>query len=457
MAAGAGGPPPGRRGGPGRAGRPERPAGRQATTTSSTPTSPPAEVVASDERTAAAEGRSRTAGRPTGSPTPMRAGRGRAGRPGGSLAAGARRRRQPAQAVRAGARPGAGGRAGPGGRRSCCPWSTTSSARWSTPTATRARSSRASGPSATRRVAAARPARLSAPRGDRRAVRPAAARGGQRGAEQRRAPPGTVVQVVRPGYGEDDRQLRPAAVVVAGRQAGVRPRWHATSTRCSGSRGPRRRRDPAGVPQAGPHATTRTSTRIRARRRGSRRSTRRTRCSPTRSTRARYDRFGAGLPPDPGGVRGRPGRSRAAAQRRGGRAVARRRTVAPGATRGRSSQPEGFDDIDLEDLLGGMFGGAAARRGPDSGRRPGGRADADRRGGLPGWPPHHHPGRAGRAAQLRGEHPARGHRRPAHPAGRAGRPGARRRRRRRPLPGGPASRRIRATGSRAATSTSTCR
>jgi len=30
-----------------------------------------------------------------------------------------------------------------------------------------------------------------------------------------RVPPGTVVQVVRPGYGESDRQLRPAQVVVA--------------------------------------------------------------------------------------------------------------------------------------------------------------------------------------------------------------------------------------------------
>jgi molecular chaperone GrpE len=29
-------------------------------------------------------------------------------------------------------------------------------------------------------------------------------------------PPGTVVEVVRPGYGEGDRQLRPAAVVVSG-------------------------------------------------------------------------------------------------------------------------------------------------------------------------------------------------------------------------------------------------
>jgi molecular chaperone GrpE len=31
-------------------------------------------------------------------------------------------------------------------------------------------------------------------------------------------PPGTVVQVVRPGYGEGDRQLRPAGVVVATRE-----------------------------------------------------------------------------------------------------------------------------------------------------------------------------------------------------------------------------------------------
>ncbi|HEY4397694.1 MAG TPA: nucleotide exchange factor GrpE [Acidimicrobiia bacterium] len=31
------------------------------------------------------------------------------------------------------------------------------------------------------------------------------------------APPGTVVHVVRPGYGEGDRQLRPAAVVVSKR------------------------------------------------------------------------------------------------------------------------------------------------------------------------------------------------------------------------------------------------
>ena len=38
------------------------------------------------------------------------------------------------------------------------------------------------------------------------------------------APPGTVLQVLRPGYGDADRQLRPATVVVAGeREECVRP------------------------------------------------------------------------------------------------------------------------------------------------------------------------------------------------------------------------------------------
>jgi molecular chaperone GrpE len=33
------------------------------------------------------------------------------------------------------------------------------------------------------------------------------------------APPGTIVDVVRPGYGDDERQLRPASVVVAAKAA----------------------------------------------------------------------------------------------------------------------------------------------------------------------------------------------------------------------------------------------
>jgi molecular chaperone GrpE len=42
------------------------------------------------------------------------------------------------------------------------------------------------------------------------------------------APPGTVLQVLRPGYGEADRQLRPATVVVASeREECVRREvWH---------------------------------------------------------------------------------------------------------------------------------------------------------------------------------------------------------------------------------------
>ena len=34
-------------------------------------------------------------------------------------------------------------------------------------------------------------------------------------ADEPEAEPGTVVRVVRPGYGDEDNQLRPAAVVVA--------------------------------------------------------------------------------------------------------------------------------------------------------------------------------------------------------------------------------------------------
>ena len=57
-------------------------------------------------------------------------------------------------------------------------------------------------------------ARLPAPGRRRHPVRPGPARGGG-GALDPDAAPGTVLQVVRPGYGEGDRQLRPAAVVVA--------------------------------------------------------------------------------------------------------------------------------------------------------------------------------------------------------------------------------------------------
>ena len=109
-------------------------------------------------------------------------------------------------------------------------------------------------------------------------------------------------------------------------------------------------------------------------------------------TRRRYDRFGpdfrqipedwrAGRGPVPG-----PGGPAAAAGRPapdGG----------PGFDDGAGlRQPAtASSDVDLEDLLGGLFGGARAARARWPRRRPGGRADADRRGGLPGRPPLDHP------------------------------------------------------------------
>ena len=46
-------------------------------------------------------------------------------------------------------------------------------------------------------------------------VRPGPARRGRRPAPTPHAPDGSVVEVVRPAYGEGDHQLRPAQVVVA--------------------------------------------------------------------------------------------------------------------------------------------------------------------------------------------------------------------------------------------------
>src|ERR1700751_3523269 len=58
-----------------------------------------------------------------------------------------------------------------------------------------------------------------------------------------RVPPGTIVQVVRPGYGEPGRQLRPAQVGVAkaGRRRADRGLISVTSTRFWAWRGPRPR------------------------------------------------------------------------------------------------------------------------------------------------------------------------------------------------------------------------
>ena len=158
--------------------------------------------------------------------------------------------------------------------------------------------------------------------------------------------------------------------------------------------GRERRGDPAGVPQAGPPATTPTSTRTRRRRSGSRRSTRPTRCCPTPRPAQRYDRFGAGLPADPRGLRragGRgPGGSRARGAALGGGAV---------GCGFRSGFGIGSPAASTSRTCSAACS-AAGGGGPDPRRRPGGRAGADRRGGVPRRPAADHPRRSGRAARA---------------------------------------------------------
>ena len=168
-------------------------------------------------------------------------------------------------------------------------------------------------------------------------------------------------------------------------------------------------------------------------------------------TRRRYDRFGPNFRQIPEGFEETVGAGRGAGGRgyRGG-----------GARTGGS--PFGGEweyhesGIDLEDLLGGMFGA----RGP-GGPIPGADQEAELtltvedayRGGRRSITLAGPDG----AAQLRGEHPARRHRRPAHPAGRAGRARAGVMRGRGISTWSSGSPPIRATACRGATSTSTCR
>ena len=311
---------------------------------------------------------------------------------------------------------------------------------------------RASGRSATRRSAcwrgsASRAATTSA----RRSTRP----GTRRSASCRRPTlaPGTVVA----GRAARLRRRRPAAA--------ARPRswWPRAGLMAAGPRllrGPRRRRGrrartrSSGPTASWPARTTPTSTRTRLPRSGSRRSPRPTTCCPIRSTRRRYDAFGAGLPP---GARGRrPGRlapapaTPAPARRRAAPAGGRRRGERSGAGGvRRRRRPRGP----------ARRASSAAAAGGGWGPIPGADQEAEieltRRGGLPRRPPPVTLAGPDGTAHARRDHPGRG--RPTGsgsgwPARAAGAAAA-------PPPAtctwSSGSRRTRATGSRAATCTST--
>ena len=121
-------------------------------------------------------------------------------------------------------------------------------------------------------------------------------------------------------------------------------------------------------------------------------------------TRKRYDAFGPDFRQVPEDVDPETyARARRRGRGPGGRAGGRRAAAA-----GRSASAGSAVDIDLEDLLGGMFGGRGGA-GPMPGRRPGGRARAHRRGGVPGRAARDHPRRPGRPAHARRDDPGRGH------------------------------------------------
>ena len=155
------------------------------------------------------------------------------------------------------------------------------------------------------------------------------------------------------------------------------------------------RRDPAGLPQAGPHVPPRHQQgpgRRGAVQGGQRGVPRAVRSGDP----ARYDRFGADFRQVPedydervrAGAGGRGGGFGGGGYGGGGGATAATSVAVSVATAA----------IDFEDLFGGMFGGGGRVR-ADPRRRPGGRAEADRRGGLPRRPADDHPaGPDGRAA-----------------------------------------------------------
>src|SRR5580700_8592448 len=105
------------------------------------------------------------------------------------------------------------------------------------------------------------------------------------------APEGSVVEVVRPGYGDGGRQLRPAQVIVA--KAGLWPAPTRISTGSWACRGTPARTRFSAPTASWPGKATRTSTRIQAPRSGSRTSPRPTTSCPI---------------PRPGGATTRSGR-----------------------------------------------------------------------------------------------------------------------------------------------------
>ena len=146
-------------------------------------------------------------------------------------------------------------------------------------------------------------------------------------------------------------------------------------------------------------------------------------------TRRRYDAFGRDFRQVPEDVDPETWR-RSQAGARAGAGGGGGRTRSSAGTGGFDFSSGGFSSgggIDIDDLLGGIFGGRGGGFGSGGalGRslaRPGGRDRAHRRGGLPRRPPVRHADRRRRHPPvLRRHDPARGDGRAADPAGRAGR------------------------------------
>ena len=328
------------------------------------------------------------------------------------LASGPGRSRQPAQALRPRGRSRTP-RGASAAWRNCCPSWTTSSWPSTTPGLTPARFSKASRRSATR------PSPCSPGSGSpaiedsgARSIRPDTRRIGQC---RRDARPGTVVAGVRPGYGDGDRQLRPAG----GRGREDRELWRRAARDFYDVLGvpatppPRRSSAPTG---SWPGPIIPTSTRTRVPRSASSRSPRPTTCYLIPTSAARYDRFGPDFRQVPEGVDPETW----AAGQAGGRPAIRRESA--GEEDDGGSRPGFGEDFDFDDLLGGLLGGApAAGAGPR--RRPRGDVELTveeafhggrRRITLPGPD-------GPRTYEV--DHSGRGHRRTAHPVGRPGWPG----------------------------------